>query len=211
MFNQKYAPTKFADLVFQNDISRKRLEAYANGTRCGNILLHGPYGTAKSTTAEIIAEQSRQQTEYGFDLDIDVIDCATFNDKTLDLIQRGWSISSSKFPYAVLDEFDVLTKSQQFKVRAFMAKTNAFGGLILTTNHLHAIDGAIQSRCDLVELPSLQSQTLLKQAQRVLVAENVVLEDAEVLKAIKLCKGDMRKMLRQLEAIVEASSRMSAA
>ncbi len=198
MFNQKYAPTKFADLVFQNDIARARLEAYANGTCCGNILLHGPYGTAKSTTASIIAEQSRQQLDYGFDVGVDVIDCAAFNDKTLNLIQRGWNMSSTKFPYAVLDEFDVLKKPQQFEVRAFMEKTIKFGGLILTTNHLHAIDGAIQSRCDLVELPQLQPRKMLAQAQRVLTAEDVVLDDAEVLEAIKPCKGDIRKIAKAI-------------
>jgi replication-associated recombination protein RarA len=73
MFTNNYEPTKFDDLVFQNDIARKRLERHALGEAKGNILLYGPSGSAKSTTARIIANQARKQVDFGFELPVDVV------------------------------------------------------------------------------------------------------------------------------------------
>ena len=55
-FMKKYAPKTLTDLVFVDDATKRRIEHYAMGQRSGNIVLHGPHGTAKSTTARMISE-----------------------------------------------------------------------------------------------------------------------------------------------------------
>ena len=121
MFNQKYLPTRFGELVFQNDIVRAKLENYASGKRKGNFLLYGPYGTGKSTAARIIAETSPKNKEALFTEDVDAINCSRFKQDsaklvTFAMIERSWQFSGQKYPYAVLDEFDLLSKAQQDSV-----------------------------------------------------------------------------------------------
>ena len=56
-FIDKYKPASITDTVFNDAATQKRVEQYAKGQRTGNIIFHGPKGTAKSTTARIIGKE----------------------------------------------------------------------------------------------------------------------------------------------------------
>lgn len=207
MFNQKYKPSKFAELIFQNDVVRKRLESYANGTRGDNILLWGSYGTAKSLTAQIIATESRKAKKPMFDAPVDIVHCSQLTSvapKKLDLraIEHSWAMSGQKFPYTIMDEFDILTQAQSDAIRAMMDRNEGRAGFILTTNHLNKIDGAIQSRCDVVEMPALSPSAMLPRCRTILQSEGVTLADERLLALVSSCGGDWRKLLRVLDTLV---------
>ncbi len=51
-FQQKYTPQSFGDLIFPDSNTRQRLLEFANNKRHGSLIFHGPYGTAKTTTAK---------------------------------------------------------------------------------------------------------------------------------------------------------------
>lgn len=203
MFKNTYKPDRFDELMFQNDIARKKLSYYASGKRTGNILLHGPYGTSKSTTAKIIATESRQPHVQGFDWGVQEVACATFKPDMLQKIERAWNSSCQPFEYAVFDEFDQLSTDNQHKVRAFLDKYDGRHGIIMTTNHLSRIDPAFQSRSEVVEMPKLDEATLLPLCKDILIAEGVTMATKDIKEAIQHEDGDIRKVLRQLEFIVQ--------
>lgn len=89
MLNIKYEPQTFADLIFENEIARKQLERYANCTATGCILLHGPSGTAKSTTARIVANQSRKNASGLVEFPADICIGPDFTLDDLVKIERG--------------------------------------------------------------------------------------------------------------------------
>ena len=211
MFNEKYQPKTFTDLVFQSDISRKRLEKYATGENTGNLLLYGPYGSSKTTAARIVANQSAKLDGALFEMDVEVLNCADFDSKSVSLLERGWQGSGQNFSYAVLDEFDLVSKRDQAKVRALIDRYEDRNGLILTTNHLELIDGAIQSRCEVIDMPAPMPFKLLPRCKSILTQEGVTLDDSDILAAIKYEKGDMRQVLRQLERIISKSRQKDAA
>lgn len=216
MFNQKYHPEKFSDFVFQNEVTRKRIESYVLGKKRDNILLYGPYGTGKSTIAQIIANETKRNQQTIFDVDIDVINCARFGVKKAEpirygAIERGWSMMGIDYPYAVFDEFDILDTANQDVVRDIMDRNIGRAGFILTTNHLHRIDGAIQSRCDVIEMPSLQPDALLNASQKILRAEGVTIRDEVVLDLVSSSCGNWRSLLRLLQDVVEGIQQKSAA
>jgi replication factor C subunit 3/5 len=208
MFDQKYSPTQFEELIFQNDIVKARLEKYASGKRKRNLLLYGPYGTGKSTAARVIADTSPEKKGALFTLGAEAVNCSRFKPDsdqpmTLANIKTNLLFSGKKYPYAVLDEFDILTQGQQDSVRDMMDRTLGRSGFILTTNYLHRIDGAILSRCDVVELPALDPSALVAGSQRILAAENVIISDKSVLDMASNSQGDWRSFLCELEAVVE--------
>jgi len=204
MFAKKYAPKLFSDLLFENDVTRKRLEQYANGQRTNNISLYGPYGGGKSVVAQVIATQSRDENAGWFEnLPHDTFNGADFTPDFLQKIQRGWNMSGQRFAYAVIDEFDLVNRNAQARTRALMDTYLGRHGLVLTTNFLQHVDGAIQSRCELVEMPALSTLALLPLCQRILKNEGVVLSDDKVELLISSENGDLRRVLRQLESLVE--------
>ena len=204
MFAQQYAPKLFADLIFENDVTRKRLEQYASGQRTNNILLHGPYGSGKSAVAQVIATQSRDEDAGWFEnLPHDTFNGADFTADLLQKIERGWNMSGQRFAYAVIDEFDLVHWTVQAKTRALMDTYLGRHGLILTTNFVQHVDAAIQSRCEVVEMPALSTLAVLPLCQRILKSEGVALSDDKVERLISSENGDLRRVMRQLESLVE--------
>lgn len=70
IFQNKYTPHAFDDLVFTNSNTRKRLLEYANNQRHQSLIFHGPYGTAKTTTANLIAKERMKGLQA---LDVDFL------------------------------------------------------------------------------------------------------------------------------------------
>ena len=216
MFNHKYQPTRFQDLIFQNDVVRKRLEGFASGARGDNILLWGPFGTGKSLTASLIAKESRNAQQAMFNVPIDIVHCSQLTSVTperfdLGVVERGWRMSGQKFPYAIMEEFDILSQAHSDVVRDIMDRNLGRAGFILTTNHIHRIDGAIQSRCEVIEMPSLSPEAMLPTCQSILKSEGVTLSDESLLGLIDSSSGDWRRLLRILEAFVNGVREKTAA
>jgi replication-associated recombination protein RarA len=167
MLNQNFQPNQFSDLVFEEECIKQRLFAYASGKRDGHIILYGDYGTGKSTAAKIIAETRCDDETAGF---VDVIharDASIEMERYLLRISNGFNIQQMmgiNTPYAVIDEADQLSEINQHHLRAFM--DNAIGCVILTTNHIHALDKGIRDRADEVEIKSLSPNAVCERAKR---------------------------------------------
>ena len=211
MFGNTYEPTTFDELIFEDDNTRKTLAEYAAGHRAGNILLHGPYGSAKSTVARMIANESRTCADAIFDFDVDILNGANFESKRLPHIKRNWFSSRQKYAYAVIDEFDLVGNRKQADVRMLMDDQDGENGFIFTTNDLNKIGGAIQSRCHVLKLPKLSPNALLPLCKRILDNEGVKVDDIRILNAIQHEYGDLRRVLRQLEHIVQEVRQRTAA
>jgi replication factor C subunit 3/5 len=210
MFKNIYKPDSFDKLIFQNDIARKKLSNYASGKRTGNILLHGPCGTSKSTTAMIIARDSRPAHIQGFDWGVQTVKCGDFKPDQLANIKSAWVSSYLSFEYAVFDEFDQLNMDNQHKVRALLDDYEGKRGIIMTTNYLRRVDPAIQSRCDVVEMPKLNTAKLLPLCKSILHAEGITMATEDIEGAIEHEDGSFRNILRQLEFIVQEANAKAA-
>ena len=65
IFQQKYNPHTFNDLIFPDRNTRQRLREFADNERHNSFIFYGPYGTAKTTTATMLASMRSQGLEYG--------------------------------------------------------------------------------------------------------------------------------------------------
>ena len=89
-FEEKYAPTQFSDLIFEEQSVAERLAEYAANLRHRHLLLVGDYGVAKSTTAMMIAKERADGK-----IPVEAIDCVNavtvlsgFSD-VLNMIEAG--------------------------------------------------------------------------------------------------------------------------
>ena len=203
MLNQNFQPNQFSDLVFEEECIKQRLFAYASGKRDGHIILYGDYGTGKSTAAKIIAETRCDDETAGF---VDVIharDASIERERYLLRISNGFNIQQMmgiNTPYAVIDEADQLSEINQHHLRAFM--DNAIGCVILTTNHIHALDKGIRDRSDEVEIKSLTPNAVFERANNILKAQGIVVEKSFLLRLLSTTSGSWRDVARALDDFV---------
>ena len=203
MLNQNFQPNQFSDLVFEEECIKQRLFAYASGKRDGHIILYGDYGTGKSTAAKIIAETRCDDETAGF---VDVIharDASIGMARYLLRISNGFNIQQMmgiNTPYAVIDEADQLSEINQHHLRAFM--DNAIGCVILTTNHIHALDKGIRDRSDEVEIKSLTPNAVFERANNILKAQGIVVEQSFLLRLLSTTSGSWRDVARALDDFV---------
>ena len=203
MLNQHFQPKQFSDPVFEDVCVKQRLCAYASGKRDGHIILYGDYGTGKSTAAKIIAETRCDDETAGF---VDVIharDASIEMERSLLRISNGFNIQQMmgiNTPYAVIDEADQLSEINQHHLRAFM--DNAIGCVILTTNHIHALDKGIRDRSDEVEIKSLTPNAVFERANNILKAQGIVVEQSFLLRLLSTTSGSWRDVARALDDFV---------
>lgn len=203
MLNQNFQPNQFSDLVFEEECIKQRLFAYASGKRDGHIILYGDYGTGKSTAAKIIAETRCDDETAGF---VDVIharDASIEMERYLLRISNGFNIQQMmgiNTPYAVIDEADQLSEINQHHLRAFM--DNAIGCVILTTNHIHALDKGIRDRADEVEIKSLSPNAVCERASDILKAQGIVVEQSYLLRLLSTTSGSWRDVARALDDFI---------
>ena len=199
---QKYAPISLNEVIFPNIATERRLLAHASGQLTGHILLHGPNGTAKTTTARLLIEAIGGK-DAAYDHDYDVLSGKA--DLKLYLLS---ACSFARFTtqgkhFLLLNEFD----TAQRDVSKLWTAMDACGDdlmVIITTNNPMKVHRSIRSRCTEIELPALPAHAVLRRAQHILTAEGLVLPDAQVLSYLstKQYAGDGRKYWAVLDELL---------
>lgn len=199
---KKYAPKSVDDLVFADGATRTRAEQYASGKRSGNIVLHGPKGTAKSTTARIISESkiSAADSEWPYP----VYHGSKMTAADIDGLWQDWNWQlreGVKNPYTVIEEADQLSPANQRRLRGVLDETSV-GKVILTTNHVHNLDEPLVDRCDDIEMPMANTDAWFDTAAAILKAEGVNFTKKQLKDLLASGNGSIRDMMRGLEDFV---------
>ncbi len=204
-FAQRHAPKSFSDLVFEDVIARQRLALYDGNHLHNSVLLHGPYGTAKTTTALTIINHRRRLTgchgpymhQYsggGLAGSLKLV---------LNSLSMMLSLDPDPRPYVLIDEVDKLTKSAQLEMRDLLSNMPDLR-VMLTTNEIAEVDGGVQSRCDCIQLLPPTTDDWAPRAQAWLANEGVNLSVHGVRQLINGVP-DIRRIQRTLEAFVVQS------
>lgn len=201
-FDMRHAPLTFADLVFVNPLVQQALADYAQRQKHRCLILHGPYGCAKSTTAEVIIRDRQkligaellQISRYvgiGLSRGLSEIDNA-FN--------YALTLGGEREPYVIIDEGEQMRVADQQILRHNIS-TLSYYRVIITTNDLAKIDGGVRSRCEVLPLLAPQAADWLPVAQRILAVEGVTISQHQ-LTAMLQPVVDFRDLLRLLEDLV---------
>lgn len=208
IFEKKYAPRKFEDLVFPDSNTRQRLWEYANNKRHNSIIFHGPYGTAKTTTARMLVELRSAGLEFG---GVDFYRASDVSRETFTRIsnvrflQQGCGV---EMPVTIIDEVDKVPESIQYQLRWDLDIRSDHGCYIFTTNKLFNVDPGVVDRCDVVELPAANSSDWLERVRWILSQENVEVPEGKLLSLLDTCDGSIRDLMRLLEDIVIRNPRV---
>ena len=205
MLNENdFLPTTLEECVISDVLSKDKLGKIIHKVipfpafgKCG-ILLHGPYGTGKTTVARLIPELM-EQARGGDDAYYELYACAQSKNGSnlIAVIERSTgliSLNTGGLHYTILDEIDNLTEAAQKSIKAIM--TGLHGVFILTTNHIGEIDKGIVNRCHIIHMMEAQPKDWLPLVKKVISKMGANLPpDTSLIPIIKECNGSAREIL----------------
>ncbi len=191
-WTEKYRPTSLDDLALSSD-NRAVLESYLAAGEIPHLLMVGPPGTGKTTISRILyntLDCHRLVLNASAERGIDVVRDKIGSFVTA-LHEAQWSI-------VLLDEADAMTADAQTALRNLMESYAEHARFILTANRGYKIIGAIQSRCQLLELTPPPFKERYRILQRVLIAEGIVSQlklSPDIVMSYAERHTDLRRML----------------
>ena len=201
---RNYAPTTFNELIFEDASVASRLRKYASGFKRKTLLLYGEPGTAKSLTAQIIADavlhQTKNQRIFVFNQS-PVINGADWDKACENRILNIWNNVS---PYVVIDEVDELEKKQK-DVTKIIDRYKDFGDFILTTNkHPNELLERLVSRCEPFYIGALSVATVFPVVRHIFDNEGLQhYSDAQIKTLIKSICINGKCDWRSIEDLVD--------
>lgn len=199
----KYAPVSLNHVIYPSTAVALRIQAYAAGQLEGHVMLYGPNGTGKTTVAKLLVDAIGGTDAQLEQKDMDVL---LGMSKLKDYIKASCAVArlttSGKY-FIVLNEFDKVKKG----VSDFWTGLDACDGdvmAIITTNDPMAIDRAIRSRFDMIDMCGIPAVQALPRVQFALRAEGLSLPDAQVLHYLKQVEHmmDFRKYFKKADELI---------
>ena len=197
-FQKNHAPNRFDHLVFSDPANQKILREYAQGIRTNHLILHGPYGSGKSTAAQIIGlELARAVGGNSFTIQL--------NGRS-DNKRKNWENTFSNPHYSkffgspellVIDEVDFYSKELQAALRQKLNFTS--DTVVMTTNKILEVNPLLRSMCQVLHLTIPSGVDYTDRAHAILLYEGFHFTRDEVSEAMASFTGSFRDLQKFLE------------
>lgn len=198
---QKYRPQKIADAILPEK-TKKIFQSFVENKNIPNLLLSGPPGTGKTTSA--IAMLNELGCDYikingSLNGGIDTLRYEIQN------FASAVSFSGGR-KYVIIDEADYLTINTQTALRSFIEEYSKNCGFIFTCNMKNRIIEPLRdsrfSTVDFIieksEKPKLAAQ-FFKRTLAILESENIEYDQKVVAKVVEKSFPDFRRILGDLQ------------
>ena len=204
-FEYIYAPKRLSDVVLPDDYAKETLQTYVQGFTLKPLLLYGPYGTGKTTIAELLPYAIVPDLQ-SFDVLLIKADGRKNIARQLAKIEAFASrvpFNERSIRFVIIDELDNLAPEIQSALKSHMSSYQNMVLFIFTTNFINKIDGGLCSRAEQVFIGPADTDRWLPRMTYILCKENVrVPAQEEFCRLARACNGDVRELLTTLQRYV---------
>lgn len=218
---RKFRPKSFSDFVGQEHVKRTLLNAITSERFPHAILLNGPRGTGKTSTARIIAKtilcqnrkdqnpcgqcQACQDIAEGRHLDVIEIDGASNNgvDHIRELRETiGYMPSSGSHKIYIIDEVHMLSTSAFNALLKTLEEPPAHVIFIFATTEVQKIPATILSRCQRFDFRNHSLPDIKDHLAYICREEGITFTEDALWVIAKQAKGSIRDSLTLLDQLI---------
>nr|MDO8109667.1 replication factor C small subunit [Candidatus Sigynarchaeota archaeon] len=201
-FVEKYRPRSLKEVVGQEEII-SRLKGFVNDRSMPHLILAGPAGTGKTTSAIAMGRDMFKETFSQNFKELNASDArgiAVVRTMVKDFA-RTHPVGDSPFKVLVLDEADNMTAAAQHALRRTMENFTKTCRFILICNYSNKIIAPIQSRCAVLRFTPLTNEDILKRLRYIAEKETITLTEKGGEAILYMSGGDCRKAVNVLQAV----------
>lgn len=221
---RKYRPTKFSDVVDQENILKIITNSLKENKVSHAYLFSGPRGTGKTTIAKLLAKTVNclnlkddfsicHECENCLDIennssDIIEIDAASNNgvDEIRELKSKINLVPSKlKYKVYIIDEVHMLSTSAFNALLKTLEEPPSHVIFILATTEFYKVPATIISRCQCLTFKRISKEGLIKRIKEVANLENIKITDEAVEEIAIYSEGGMRDALGMLDKLASYS------
>lgn len=201
---EKFRPKKLDEIVSQENIISS-MKGILDDKNMPHLLFFGPSGCGKTST--ILALTRELFTEQYFH--DRVIELNASDERGIKVvrekIKRYAQNSVNKkdnipnFKVIILDEADSMTSESQCALRKIMEDYSNVTRFCIICNYHQKIIEPIISRCSLLRFKPIGEDKILLKLKDICKFQNIKCSDKNLIKIIKICKGDLRKSINFLQ------------
>lgn len=209
---EKYRPKNLDDIVGQDSII-ERLKAYVKTKNVPHLILAGPAGTGKTTSALALAreffgkeiwKQNFHELNASDERGIGII-----RGKVKDFARTA-PIGETKIKIIFLDEADSLTSDAQAALRRTIEKYTHICRFILSVNYSSKIIEPIQSRCAVFRFKPIKAEDIKKYMRKIATKEKLEITSDGLETLIFISRGDLRKAINILQVGASINKKITA-
>lgn len=208
LYEQRSRPRNLDSIAAQGEVTAT-LKASIGSTTMPHLLLHGPPGTGKTTTALAMVRQL-----FGPELSkTRVLELNASDERGIGVVRNkiknfaavavGRPVEGypcPPFKVIILDEADSMTKDAQNALRRTMETYSRVTRFIFICNYVSRIIEPLASRCAKFRFKSLQGDVIFERINFICGEEGVELADDALGTLTKIAQGDMRKAITTLQS-----------
>ena len=219
---RKYRPSKFLDVVGQEQVSDTLKKALSTGKLAQSFLFCGPRGVGKTACARILAKAINcENPSADFEPCNECNSCVSFNqnasfnifeldaasNNSVDDIrtlvdQVRFAPQSGKYKVYIIDEVHMLSSGAFNAFLKTLEEPPSYAIFILATTEKHKIIPTILSRCQIFDFRRISDKDIVKQLQKICESEGVVAEPSALHVIAQKADGGLRDALSLFDKIV---------
>ncbi|MBK9324428.1 MAG: DNA polymerase III subunit gamma/tau [Bdellovibrionaceae bacterium] len=218
---RKWRPQSFNEVVGQNHITQTLTNALRNNRLHHALLLTGPRGTGKTSSARILAKalrcsnaidfvpcdkcESCLEISQGRSPDVMELDGASNNgvDAIRDLRDSvSYMPARGKYKVYIIDEVHMLSTSAFNALLKTLEEPPAHVIFILATTEVQKIPQTILSRCQRYDFRRISIKQITEQLQKICLSENIRADEEALWMVARQGDGSMRDSLSLLDQVI---------
>jgi len=207
VWNEKYRPRKLHEVLGQEGVI-VTLKAFVEKKKLPDLLLLGPPGSAKSTSALCLVSEL-----YSGNLDANFLELDSADKDVLSSIKEFASFKpvGQRMPFKTIlvHQLDNMDPGAQQSLRRTMERSAATCRFIYTAQYKDRVIGAILSRCSTLLFLPYSSGKVQSRLAYILEAEGVKYDAAGLKRIAEYSEGDLRRAIDLAQAVAIAKGKIS--